>query len=238
MEKLIKKLRPLAALIGICCLLAYLLFTFVAAIGQLAEGAGAGSFIGWYIIAAFIALVTVAFFLKKKELLNVLVILLLAYYAMRSIFGVAGAFTFGADGVGLAYQIFNMFAVLCLLGAFVLYLLQLIFPKLKEMLVLKIIIYALLAAHVFFSFVGWILYTVYVAEYAWFWVIDGIGTMLFIPAAFLFGFMYYNEEGEDFSPFKKKEEAPKAEEPKEEKAEETPAEEKPAEEPAPEAPQE
>lgn len=237
MDKIIQKLRPLAAFIGICCLMAYLTFTFIAAVGQMAEGAGAGSFIGWYIIAAFIGLTVFAFFIKKKELLKVLVILLLSYYAMRSIFGAGNAFTFGAEGVGLAYQIFNMFALLCLLAAFVLYLLQLIFPKLKSALVIRIIIYALLAAHVFFSFVGWILYTVYIAEYAWFWVIDGIGTMLFIPAAFLFGFMYFNEEGEDKDIFAKKEKAPKEEKKEEVKAE--PKEEAPAEEPkAEEAPAE
>ena len=231
MDKIIQKLRPIAAFIGICCLAAYLTFTFVGAIGQMAEGAGAGSFIGWYIVAAFVGLTIFAYFIKKKDLLNVLVILLLAYYAMRSIFGAGNAFTFGAEGVGLAYQIFNMFALLCLLAAFVLYLLQLIFPKLKNNLVIKIIIYGLLAGHVFFSFVGWILYTIYMAEYAWFWVVEGIGTMLFIPAAFLFGFMYFNEEGEDKDLFAKKERAPKE---KKEEVKAEPKEEAPAEEPQPE----
>ena len=232
MDKIIQKLRPLAAFIGLCCLWAYLLFTFVGAVGQLAEGAGASSFIAWYIIVAFIGLLTFAYFAKKQELLNVLVILLLAYYAMRSIFGAAGAFTFGAEGVLLAYQIFNLFALLTLLAAFVLFLLQNIFPALKNVAVLKIITYALLAGHVFFSFVGWILYTIGIAEYAWFWVIEGIGTMLFIPAAFLFGYMYFSVEGEDTCPFHKKPKAEKKEEPKEEPKEEVeaaPAEEQPAE---------
>ena len=228
MDKIIRKLRPIAAFIGLCCLWAYLLFTLISSIGQLAEGAGAGSFIAWYIIVAFIGLLTFAFFAKKQDLINVLVVLLLAYYAMRSIFGAAGAFTFGAEGVLLAYQIFNLFAVLCLLAAFVLFLLQHIFPALRGNVVLKIITYGLLAGHVFFSFVGWILYTIGIAEYAWFWVIEGIGTMLFIPAAFLFGYMYFSVEGEDKHPFKKKAKAEKKEEPKEE-AEAAPAEEQPAE---------
>ena len=233
MDKIISKLRRIAAFIGLCCLWAYLLFTFVAAIGQMAEGAGASSFIAWYIIVAFIGLLSFAFFAKKQELLKVLVILLLAYYAMRSIFGAAGAFAFGAEGVLLAYQIFALFALLSLLAAFVIFLLQNVFPGLKKHVVLRIVTYALLGAHVFFSFVGWILYTIGIAEYAWFWVIEGIGTMLFIPAAFLFGYMYFNEEGEDEHPFKKKakaekKEEPKAEEPKEE-VEAAPAEEQPAE---------
>ena len=236
MDKVISKLRRIAAFIGLCCLWAYLLFTFIAAIGQMAEGAGAGSFIAWYIIVAFIGLLSFAFFAKKQELLKILVILLLAYYAMRSVFGAAAAFTFGAEGVLLAYQIFNLFAVLCLLAAFVLFLLQSIFPSLKGHVVLRIITYALLGGHIFFLFVGWILYTIGMAqygEYTWFMIIDGIGTMLFIPCAFLFGYMYFNEEGEDEHPFKKKakvekKEESKAEEPKEE-VEAAPAEEKPAE---------
>ena len=228
MNKIIQKLRPLAAFIGICCLMAYLTFTFIAAVGQMAEGAGAGSFIGWYIIAAFIGLTVFAYFIKKKELLNVLVILLLAYYAMRSIFGAGNAFSFGAEGVGLAYQIFNMFALLCLLAAFVLFLLGHIFPALRNVAILKIITYALLAAHVLFLFVGWILYTIGIAEYAWFWVVEGIGTMLFIPCAFLFGYMYFSVEGEDKHPFKKRAKPAKQEEPKEE-VEAAPAEETPAE---------
>ena len=228
MEKIIAKLRPLAAFIGLCCLWSYLLFTFVGAVGQLAEGAGAGSFIAWYIVVAFIGLVTFAYFLKKQELLNILVILLLSYYAMRSIFNLANALTFGADGVLLVYQIFNLLAVLCLLAAFVLFLLQHLFPALKEKAFIKIIVYGLLAGHVFFAFVGWILYTIGIAEYAWFWVVEGIGTMLFIPCAFLFGYMYFTEEGEDTCPFHKKAAAPKK---VEEKKEEVKAEEKPAEEP-------
>ena len=231
MDKIIRKLRPIAAFVGLCCLWAYLLFSFIAAIGQMAEGAGAGSFIAWYIIVAFIGLLSVAYFIKKQQLLNVLVVLLLAYYAMRSIFGAAAAFNFGAEGVLLAYQIFNLFAVLCLLAAFVLFLLQNIFPSLKGHAVLRIITYALLAGHMFFLFVGWILYTVGMAQYAeytWYLILDGIGTMLFIPAAFMFGYMYFNEEGEDKHPFKKKAKAEKKEEPKEEvqvaTAEEQPAE--------------
>lgn len=228
MDKVISKLRRIAAFIGLCCLWAYLLFTFVSSVGQMAEGAGASSFIAWYIIVAFIGLLSFAFFVKKQELLKVLVILLLAYYAMRSVFGAANAFTFGAEGVLLAYQIFALFALLSLLAAFVIFLLQNVFPGLKKHVVLRIITYALLGAHVFFSFVGWILYTIGIAEYAWYWVIEGIGTMLFIPAAFLFGYMYFNEEGEDEHPFKKKAKAEKKEEPKEE-VEAAPAEEQPAE---------
>ena len=67
MDKIIQKLRPLAAFIGLCCLWAYLLFTFVGAVGQLAEGAGASSFIAWYIIVAFIGLLTFAYFAKNQN---------------------------------------------------------------------------------------------------------------------------------------------------------------------------
>ena len=172
MDKIIRKLRPIAAFVGLCCLWAYLLFSFIAAIGQMAEG----------------------------------------------------------EGVLLAYQIFNLFAVLCLLAAFVIFLLQHIFPALRNSAVLKIVTYALLGGHVFFSFVGWILYTVGMAQYAeytWFWIIESIGTKLFIPSAFLFGYMYFSVEGEDKHPFKKKAKAEKKEEPKQEEA--APAEEQPAE---------
>lgn len=234
MDKIIKKLRPLAAFLALGCLWGYLLFSLIYGIGFLAEGGGAGQFIGWFIIAAFIGLVSFAYFVKKKDLLNVLVVLLLAYYAMRAIFGSPAAFSFGGEeGVGVAYKIFDLFGALCLLGAFVLYLLQLIFQKLKNNLVIRIIIYGLLAGHVVFLFVGWILYIFrsvdYYGNYSWMFIINGIGTMLLIPAAFLFGFMYFNEEGEDKDIFAKKEKAPKAEKKEEIKAE--PKEESPAEEP-------
>ena len=237
MDKIIQKLRPIAAFIALGCLWSYLLFSLIYGIGILAEGGGAGSFIGWYIIAAFIGLVSFAFFVKKKELLNVLVVLLLAYYAMRAIFESPAAFSFGGEeGVGVAYKIFNLFGVLCLLGAFVLYLLQLVFPKLKNNLVIRIIIYALLASHALFLFVGWFLYIFrsvdWYGDYSWMFIINGIGTMLFIPAAFLFGFIYFNEAGEDKNLFAKKEKAPKEEKKEEVKGE--PKEEAPKEEPQPE----
>ena len=236
MDKIIKKLRPLAAFLGLACLWAYLAFTFIGSVGQLAEGGGAASFIEWYIVVAFIGLLTFMYFIKRKEIVNVLLVLLLAYYAMRTIFGAANYFSFGADGVLLAYQIIDLFAFLSLLGAFVLFLLTKVFPGLQQKVVIKIVIYALLAAHVFFSFVGFILYSIGIAQYAWYWVISGIGTMLFVPAAFLFGFMFFNEEGEDFNPFDRKK-APKQVEEKQEEPEvkeeaqpkETPVEETPAE---------
>ena len=198
MEKFFSKIRPIAAFIGLGLLGTHLILLLVYLIGAQAGFVG---YLRFTVELALVGALAFAYFAKKEELLKVTMGLLLAFFAVAMVLSGPNDLGLGGD----PGMVFGILALVAAVGALALFLLRFALPGVFDKPLFKLIILALVATVVLFSFICSIFVFVEAGKAAadahangyeiriWPQVIYCIDQLIVVPAAFLFGVFVYEQ---------------------------------------------
>ena len=152
MEKFFEKIRPIAAFIGLGLLGLHLILLLIYYIGA---GASPFAIVSWVVELALIGTLALAFFTKKEQLLKVVLVLLLAFYAVSLVLGGTNRLGLGEGGdvLGTLLMVFGILGMVSAIAALAVYLLRLALPETFDKPLFKMLVLALVASVVLFSFI-------------------------------------------------------------------------------------
>lgn len=203
MEAFFKKLRPIAAFIGLGCLAMFLILDLVANIGAIADGGSGSIMFAWTIELLLVGGLGFAFFAKRKELARALLVVLLAFYVV-------------SISLGRDYSTYSVYAdidnnplvaatpllipaAVFAFSALVLVLLGFALARIFARPLFGFITVGAMAAFVFFTLIAFLLAMIgmgkanadYGEVFQWHAFVGAVGELLFLPVAGLFGTLCY-----------------------------------------------